>query len=49
MYCNVDENICIQNSEVNIEYNVIITKRGNPKSSAGQHRPLTNAKVGSEE
>jgi hypothetical protein len=36
-----------QNSEVNIVQNVIIIQRANTKSSAGQHGPPRNAKVGS--
>jgi hypothetical protein len=37
----------IQNSEVNIVWNVIIIQRANTKSSVRQHGPPTNAKVAS--
>jgi hypothetical protein len=37
----------IQNSEVNNVYNETIVQKAITKSSVGQHRPPTNAKVGS--
>jgi hypothetical protein len=42
----LQETNAIQNREDNIVLNVIIIKKTKTKSSAGQHRSPTNAKVG---
>jgi hypothetical protein len=39
--------ILFQNRKVNNVSNVITIQKANTKSSAGQHGPMTNAKVGS--
>jgi hypothetical protein len=45
--CNFNYMFCIQNREVNNVPSVLIIRKANTKWSVGQHRPPTNAKVGS--